>query len=203
GYFFKPIMSVAEFADSALNDARAWCRGKNWFVRLPLLFWFFYLLLRHLSNPGYGSVLSFLNLGIHELGHPVFSILGNFLGMAGGTIAQLAVPVAGIFNFYRQRDYFAIAACFGWLSTSFFDVARYASDARAMELPLVNPFGAEIVIHDWNYMLGKLGLLNFDTAIGFFFKGLAVLSMSACLGFGGWLLWRMFSASRAPEQETL
>jgi hypothetical protein len=92
--------------------------------------------------------------------------------------------------FLRQRDYFAVAVAFGWLSTNLFDVATYAGDARAQDLSLVSP-GIGDVIHDWNYLLGKTGLLQADQTIAFLIRAGAVASMAVCLAGGAWLLWRM------------
>jgi len=35
--------------------------------------------------------------------------------------------------FFRQRDYFAIAFCLGWLSTNLVGVGFYMADANAMQ----------------------------------------------------------------------
>jgi hypothetical protein len=104
-----------------------------------------------------------------------------------------------MWNFYRQKDFFALALCFGWLSTALFDVARYAGDARAMVIPLVAPFGGgdEGVSHDWNYLLGQLGILEFDQAVAFVFRSLAVVSMLVALGGASWLLWQMMLGDEA------
>lgn len=188
----KIIISLNnEFVNSVRENAIVWCRGKDWKLRLPLLIWFVYVLVRHLADPMYNSILAPVNLGIHELGHFIFSIFGQFISMAGGTILQLLAPLFLMINFYRQGDFFAITLCFGWLSTNLFNVATYIADARAMDLPLVMVFGNENVIHDWNYLLSKLGLLQFDTIIAFLVRFLAVLSMLVCLYSGGWLLWKI------------
>lgn len=184
--------TIKGFVDSFVNEAAQWCRGKVWYWRLPLLIWFVYVLIRYLVSPEYNSILGGLNLGIHELGHMVFSLFGQFVGVAGGSILQCLAPLLGAINFYRQRDFFAIALCFGWLSTNLFSVARYVADARLMELPLVAPFGgSENTVHDWNYLLSHLGLLQFDTYISFLIKCAAILSMLTCVLSGAWLLWQM------------
>lgn len=170
--------------------ASAWCEGRSWIIRLPLLAWLTYILARHWTDRNYESLFGPLNLAIHELGHFLFGVLGEFGGMAGGTLLQCLVPVLSMAMFYRQGDFFAIAVCFGWLSTNFFSVARYAEDARAMALPLVRPGGGEIV-HDWNYLLGRLGLLEWDRTIGVLFRLAGSLAMLAALAGGAWLLWRM------------
>jgi hypothetical protein len=173
------------------DDAIEWCRGKNWLVRLPLLVFFAYVLVRHLSDPLYTGILGPLNLGIHELGHFVFGFMGQFLAVAGGTLLQLIIPVFAVFNFYRQNDFFAIALSFGWLSTNLFSVATYAADARKMELPLVTPFGSDNVVHDWDYLLSTLNILQYDQLVGQLFRLLAVISMLVCFVLGAWILRQM------------
>jgi hypothetical protein len=181
-----------ETIQSIYGDAIDWCQGKSWLARLPFLAWFTYLLIKYLQDPRYWNVFSYLNLGIHELGHYVFSFFGVFVHVLGGTLLECLAPVFGVINFYRQRDFFAIAVCFGWLSTVLFGVAAYAGDARTMGLPLVTPFGLDTpVTHDWNYLLSRLGLLQYDAAVAFLIRGAAVISMLVCLITGIWLLWNM------------
>lgn len=180
-----------EFLISLKDEAIDWCKGKNWMVRLPFLLWFVYVLVRHLLDPMYASILGPLNLGIHELGHIIFGFMGQFLGVAGGTIFQLFVPIFAVFNFSRQNDFFSIALSFGWLSTNLFSVATYVADARALELPLVSPFAGDSVVHDWEYLLSTMNVLEYDMVIGSIFRVLAVISMLVCFIAGAWLLLRM------------
>jgi hypothetical protein len=188
-----------EFLIALKDEAIDWCKGKNWIARLPFLLWFAYVLVRHLLDPMYSSILGPLNLGIHELGHVIFGFMGQFLGIAGGTIFQLFVPIFAVWNFYRQNDFFSIALSFGWLSTSLFSVATYASDARALELPLVSLFGSDNVVHDWEYLLSTMNILQYDTVVGGIFRILAVISMLICFTAGAWLLWQMIlSKNRDP-----
>lgn len=169
----------------------AWAQGKNWYWRLPLLLLFGYFFFRHLTDPFYSSVIGALNLGIHELGHFVFGLLGEFMGVAGGTLFQILIPIAGMVNFSRQEDYFSVTLCFGWLSTNFFEISRYVADARVLELPLVTPFGGGTVVHDWNFMLAELGILDYNMQVASVIKSLAAASMVLCLAAGGWVIWLM------------
>ncbi|MCK5832154.1 hypothetical protein KAH81_00630 [bacterium] len=146
----------------------------------------------------FNSIFKGLNLGIHELGHYLFLPFGHFLHMAGGTITQLAAPIVSVFLFYRQRDYFAIAVCFGWLSTNFYDIGVYVADARAQELPLVTPFGGE-AMHDWFYLLNKLNLLSWDIGLGKLNRFLGSVSMLICLIYGGWLVYWMIKTFRVEK----
>ncbi len=189
--FLKGEYMLREWVIGVKALAIDWSRQKSWPVRLLLLLWFAYVLARQSADAEYGSVLSWLNLAIHELGHLVFAPLGGFMGILGGTLLQLIAPMASVINFYRQNDFFAICLCFGWLSTNFFDIARYSGDARAMQLTLVSPFGGEGAIHDWNYLLGKMHILQYDSWCAFIFRGFAVFFMLLCLVSGGWLLWQV------------
>lgn len=188
---------MVEFLNFVRQEAVDWCRGKRWLVRLPFLVWFVYVLVRHISDPMYSSVLGPLNLGIHELGHLIFSFLGQTFAVAAGTLFQLFVPVFAVFNFYRQSDFFAIALSFGWLSTNFFSVATYVADARRLELPLVTPFGGDDVVHDWEFLLSKMNILQYDTVLAGILRTAAVISMLVCFIAGAWLLWQMY---RNPQQ---
>jgi hypothetical protein len=192
------VSEMRKYAHDILREAAISSHGKNWIVRLPLLVWCGYVLLRYWEDPFYTSIISPLNLGIHELGHLVFSFFGKFMEILGGTLLQVLAPIFGAVNFYRQKDFFSIALSLGWLSTSLFDAARYVGDARVMELPLVSPFGGgDAVIHDWNYLLGRMHLLQFDTTIAFAMKAAATLVMGIGLCAGTWILWQM----SIPETE--
>jgi hypothetical protein len=175
-----------------LVEASYWAGGKFGPLRSILWLSFLYVLLCHLGDPMYQSLFKPLNLGIHELGHLIFTPLGKFMMMAGGTIAQCLVPMISFFMFYKQRDFFAISVSFCWMGTNLFSIAVYMADARKMEIPLVTPFGGAEVIHDWNYLLGKLGLLHADATLGGFVEAFAVLNMLIGLAFGAWLILKMY-----------
>jgi hypothetical protein len=177
--------------DRLREEAAAWCRGKNGFLRLPLLLWFGYVLVKTLRDPSCQNLLWPLNLGFHEAGHLLFSYFGKFLYMLGGTLLEGLMPVFGIYYFYRKRDFFAMALCLGWLSTALFSIARYAADARQMTIPLVSLSWDSEVTHDWNYLLSQWGLLRYDQAVAFLFRSLAVGAMLLCLTCGFWLVSRM------------
>lgn len=142
----------------------------------------------------YVSLIGGLNLGIHELGHLVFSPFGIFISILGGTFFQVSAPVISMLNFYRQNDFFAISICFGWLSINFFEISRYLADARAMNLPLVSAMGAGNPIHDWNYILNRMGILQYDTVLAVTLICAAVISIIICLLLGSWLLWLMIKS---------
>jgi hypothetical protein len=183
----------------ALEDLRDtvedWCRERAWLPRLPLLLWMSFLALRHLLDTDYTSVLGALNLGVHEAGHLLFGWLSSdLLTAAGGTLLQLGAPLASMWMFARQPDYFAVAFCGTWLSTNLYNVATYMADAREMDLPLVTVGGGEAG-HDWNFILSAVGLLPWDTTLAALVRIAAFLVAWASVAAGGWMLWRMTKRS--------
>ena len=178
------------------EDARAWAAGRLWWPRALLLAYLAYAGYRHLTDPEYGSIFSGITLAIHELGHVLFGFLGEWLSVAGGSITQLAAPVAAALILLRQRDYFGVAVGGAWLSMSLSNLAVYVADARAEELPLVSLGGGDVV-HDWNYLLGSVHLLPHDGQIAGMVRFGAFVLLVASIGLGAWLCAVM--ARRSPE----
>ncbi|MBU5613922.1 hypothetical protein [Geomonas azotofigens] len=111
---------------------------------------------------------------------------------------QLLVPAVVAISFYRRCDRYAAAVGVWWLGESMADVAPYADDARAGELPLLGGVtGSEVEdYHDWEVMLGKLGMLTWDHSIGrfFFVAGGAVMAAA--------IIWGVIVSSRHTETES-
>lgn len=178
-----------------LSAAREWAAGRSATLRLLLWGYFVYAFVRHLGDPLYKSLFGALNLGVHELGHVIFSPFGQFLSIAAGSFVQCLVPGVSFFMFYRQRDFFAVSVSFTWLAVNLFEVASYAADAVKMDLPLVSPFAGQ-PIHDWNFLLDRTGLLGRTASVAFGFRLAGILFMLAGLLFGGWLLFEMIRSRR-------
>lgn len=116
----------------------------------------------YLRVDGHWTLLDDVDLAIHETGHIVFPVFGEFMGVAGGSLFQLLVPAAFVLYFVGRGDRFAAFVVLFWLSQSLFNVAVYIADARAQVLPLV---GGEYVIHDWSWLLSRLHVLRQDRTI--------------------------------------
>src|SRR5436190_2939786 len=115
-------------------------------------------LMRH---PESGGLLDGIDLAIHETGHLVFGIFGEVIGVAGGTLFQLIVPVTFVLYFAKRGDRHAATVPLWWVAQNLWNISVYVRDARVQELPLVG--GGE---HDWAYLLGRFGLLAHDQGIG-------------------------------------
>ena len=114
--------------------------------------------------------LDYVNLAFHEAGHIFLSPFGTTLGMLGGTIGQLFFPIACGIHFLRLGQLSSALVCGVWLAESLMYVALYMADAREMALPLV---GGEI--HDWNWLLGRIGWLEASESLASALHALASL----------------------------
>ncbi len=142
-------------------------------------------------DPGGGHLIDGIDLAIHETGHLVFAPFGDILHVAGGTLFQLIVPLTFLVYFLRfapQRDEFAAAVALWWASVNLWNIAVYAGDAQAQELPLVG--GGE---HDWAYLLGRAGWLRDDARVSAAFRGLGLAVFLVAL----W--WGFRAATAAPR----
>jgi hypothetical protein len=98
---------------------------------------------------------------IHEAGHVFFRLLGEFMGIAGGSLFQVIVPLVFCGYFIRHKKPFSASIVLFWAGSSILDVYVYANDAVVMQLPLLSGVtGSEGGFHDWNYLLTETGLLD-------------------------------------------
>ena len=169
-------------------------------MRAPVLLWMAWILVHYWSAPWYSTLFHGIDLVIHEVGHILFAPLGEFMGFAGGTLAQLLAPIGAGIAFYRQRDWFAVAIAGCWLGINCFEIVEYAGDALARQLPLVSPTSAEPE-HDWTFMLARLGVLHHTDAVAAGWQWAGRVVMSAGIGFGAWVLWLMATTQGTGESE--
>jgi hypothetical protein len=158
--------------------------------RAALVAWIiFYALFLYQAGRGTGILLLMdgVFVPIHEGGHLLFRWGGEFIGIAGGTFLQLFVPFALAVYFLFRRQSQGVAFCLFFFFEQFLPIATYMADARAMDLPLLTVGDTEYVIHDWNYLFGKLGVLQHDTQIATFVRMVGWLGMIAVFV---WLIWR-------------
>lgn len=112
-------------------------------------------------DPSQGSVLDLINLPIHEAGHLIFSPLGEFMMVVGGSLFQVIMPFLFVLYFWRREDYYSASIVLFWVGQSVLNVYVYANDAVVMQLVLITGFtGSEGSFHDWNYLLTRTGLID-------------------------------------------
>ncbi|MEW6731456.1 MAG: hypothetical protein AB1489_08990 [Acidobacteriota bacterium] len=121
-----------------------------------------------------------VNLFVHEAGHLVFSPLGEFFSVLGGSLIQVIMPTTFVAYFIYQEDNYSGALTVNWVGQNLLNISVYAGDAVAMQLPLV---GNGDRIHDWNYILTELGLLNYTPRISLVIRLLGTLTIIAATLF--------------------
>jgi hypothetical protein len=115
---------------------------------------------------------------LHEAGHPIFHIFGEFIGVAGGSLMQVLIPLAFFIYFVYQRHFYSAAFVLFWVGQSLLNVFVYANDAVVMQLVLNSGLtGSEGSFHDWNYLLDTTGMLNYTKQVAGFIRILGTLSI--------------------------
>ena len=123
-------------------------------------------------------IVDYVNLLIHEGGHGIFKIFGKYIHAIGGTLAQILIPGMFVVFYFINKKKIPAQISLVWLGQNLINISIYASDARAQRLPLL---GGKKVYHDWTYLLGETGLLNFDKEVGIFFYSLAIITFLTAL----------------------
>lgn len=145
-----------------------WDEIKKWIpsiIILPIaLYW--------VLNRGQYGLIDNADLVIHEAGHLFFKFFGQFIYTLGGTLMQIILPSIIFYYFFRNDYRTGMQFSLLWLGQNFINISVYAADAQAKQLPLL---GGNKVYHDWDYLLQEIGMLQFDTEVGYFFFGIAIL----------------------------
>ncbi|HKC64923.1 MAG TPA: hypothetical protein VKB86_14870 [Pyrinomonadaceae bacterium] len=145
------------------------------------------------AHPDEWRMIDGVNLVIHEAGHLFFRPFGEFLMIAGGSLFQVIVPVVFAGYFFFNRKYFSCALVLFWVGESLLNVSVYAADSVVMQLPLL---GGNDSIHDWNYMLDRLGLLGQTAKIAFVIRALGTLTIIFAL------IWAIIGTRRQQSALT-
>jgi len=189
------MTTVRDYLEALVDDARDWSESRSPWGRLPLYLYLVYAGVRHLFDPMYRSWFAGLTLILHELGHLLFSMFGQTLMLLGGSLTQLAAPAfVALYLLFVQRDWFGLVVGASWLAFSTWELATYVGDANKNQLALVGM--GDKVLHDWDTLLTRWHLLNHCGTFATLLRGGASLLFAAAMGFGGWVLWRMFRTSR-------
>jgi hypothetical protein len=162
--------------------------GGRVIVFLVIFIWGWKFILTPLeSNYTAQSFLHMVNLPFHEAGHIIFRPFGKFIMTLGGTLGQLLMP-------FKTRDTFGASVALWWFGENFMDIAPYINDARALKLMLLGGVTGKDVIdyHDWEYLLRKLGWLQYDHTLASLSYFIGIVIMLATFSWGGYLLVKQF-----------
>lgn len=206
----KSVLAVKEDAGAIADGTR--CRDVFLFVEpevnpfyfagrvalfLILIVWGGMFLLNPMSsNYAGGSFLHLVNLPFHEAGHVFFQLFGRWMTSLGGTLGQLLIPLICLSAFLlKSRDPFGAAACLWWFGENFMDIAPYINDARKGELVLLGGITgreADYGYHDWEFILGEIGLLRYDHTLARLAHGLGIVLMLVSFAWAGYVLCRQY-----------
>lgn len=143
---------------------------------------FYALFLLHAATDRDGFLLiDNVNLIIHEGGHFFFGWFGYIVGILGGTLGELLVPLLIAIYFFWHRQTAAVAFAAFWFFENFLYIGTYMADARTQVIPLVG--SGE---HDWEILFSHWGVLGQDLTIGGLTRRLGWLGMLATVA---WLIW--------------
>jgi hypothetical protein len=162
--------------------------GATKYARMALIagltYWTWQFARTPIGSDAMESFLHLPDLVFHEAGHLIFSPLGQFMSVLGGSLMQVLIPIVCATAFIRQAQPFGAAICVWWAGQNLVDLAPYIADARALQLPLLGGgTGAEVDGHDWEFILTRLGVSHLDAALGRTAHALGMVVMLGSLAF--------------------
>ncbi|MGD9561908.1 MAG: hypothetical protein AB7F88_06785 [Pyrinomonadaceae bacterium] len=147
-------------------------------------------------DPMAGSFLDMVDLPIHETGHLIFRLFGEFMMIAGGSLFQVILPAVFVGYFWWNEKYYSAAIVLFWVGQSIINVHVYAADAVVMKLVLTSGLtGSEGGFHDWNYMLTRLGLIDSTRVVA------GLIRMAGTFTIVGAAVLSIYYAFNSPVQE--
>jgi hypothetical protein len=158
-----------------------------------------------------GGDFAFLDSGnavVHEGGHALFGHFGDFLGVAGGTILELLVPLLLALAFHARWQAVGYALFLLIVFENLLYVARYMADARARALTYIAIGGVSFSgdempdpnMHDWYNLFSGSGVLQYDTRIAAAVFKIAWVGM---IGTVLWFGWRCYTSWREGWKQGL
>ena len=172
---------MAGIEDEALAGPTKWARIV---LLVGLAYWTWQFARTPISEDAMDAFLHLPDLVFHEAGHLIFSPLGQFMTVLGGSLMQVLIPVVAAIAFIRQQQPFGAAICVWWAGQNLVDLAPYIADARSLQLVLIGgKTGAEVEGHDWEFILTRLRLLHHDQTIGRIVHALGMVIMIGALAF--------------------
>lgn len=150
-------------------------------------------------DPMLGSFLDLVDLPIHETGHLVFRLFGEFMGIAGGSLFQVILPAVFVGYFIWREQYYSAAIVMLWVGQSILNVWVYAADAVVMRLVLTSGFtGSEGSFHDWNYLLTRTGLIGSTKIVAGIIRSVGTLVIIASGVFS--IYYSLYPTSTTEEE---
>jgi len=190
---FAALAARLTFVDAHTDPVAFWGRVAV-FVALFAWGWYF-IALNYRGHEIMDSFMHRVDLVFHEAGHVVFMPFGRFIGILGGTLGQLIMPVVVMVALIvTANDNFGGSIGLWWLGQSLMDCAPYIADARALKLQLVGGGTGHDRpgFHDWENILLDLNLIDHDLQIGAAAHVLGAAVMLVAFAWGGYVLLQQY-----------
>lgn len=130
-------------------------------------------------HPNAWHFIDNVDLIIHEAGHFIFVFFGEFISILGGSLLQVLIPIVFAAYFFIYREFFSASLLLFWVGYNFVNVSIYAGDAIVVQLPLL---GGDSSIHDWNYLLTQLNILQYTHTVASVIYGIGIfVIVTACM----------------------
>ncbi len=135
------------------------------------------IMIYYTVNHGKFTFIDFVNLLIHEGGHGIFRIFGDFIYTLGGSLMQLIIPGMFVVFYFIKRKRIAAQIFLVWFGENLMNISVYVADAGARKLPLL---GGNKVYHDWHYLLSRMNILEYDIILGdiIFYSGIVIFVLA-------------------------
>ena len=102
---------------------------------------------------------------VHEAGHTFFSIFGiRTITILGGSLFEIMLPLLILGYFWFNKMKIGIQLSLYMVGFAILQVAFYAADGGARQLPLIGGLSKES--HDWYNLLAGWGMLESDLTLG-------------------------------------
>jgi len=137
------------------------------------------------DDDGYIRIIDDANLLFHEAGHLIFGLFGDTMGLYGGTLGQLVIPIICAVAFWKQKSLVSVSVALLWVFENFFNIAGYMATARSLEVYLIG--GGE---HDWTSILSRWGVLQYDTTIATIVRVIGWFGLFLTLVWTTYLWWQ-------------
>ena len=137
--------------------------------------WYFLSYALEAKNLEKWNLIDSVNLIFHEAGHSIFMFFGEFIHVLGGSFFQIFFPLVFVIYFFIWRkDFFSASLLLFWVGQNILNVAIYMGDSIKLELPLL---GGDSSIHDWNYILSSLNILQYTDKLSGFTYNIGIMVM--------------------------
>jgi hypothetical protein len=139
----------------------------------------------------------FIEFGIHEASHLVTAFLPPIICASAGSIGEMSFTFLLAYAAYRAKSYFGLIFALLWVTLAMNSAGIYMADARAQQLQLVG--AGPDPQHDWHFVFGQLGWLDWDILIGGTVRAVGDIAGIVGLAVGLVLIFRMFANKPAAK----